>query len=59
MLPATMFRDQTNLYISKVNTVEVGQHLVDLCCVLEDSTGCLGQVVQTSVATQCLGKGIG
>lgn len=49
----------TNLDISKVNTVKVREHLVDLGRVLEDSAGCLGKVVQTCVATQCLGKSIG
>lgn len=49
----------TNLDISKVHTVKVREHLVDLSCILEDSTGCLGEVVQTCVATQGLGKSIG
>lgn len=49
----------TNLDVGKVNTVKVREHLVDLGCVLEDSAGCLGEVVQTCVATQCLGKSIG
>lgn len=48
-----------NLDISKVHTVKVREHLVDLSCVLEDSAGCLGEVVQTGVATQGLGKSIG
>lgn len=47
----------TYLDISKVHPVEVGQHLVDLGGVLEDSAGRLGQVVQTGVTSERLGKG--
>lgn len=59
MMPVHRFRDQTNLNVSKVDTVEVGKHLVDLSRVLEDGTCRLGEVVQTGVATQGLGKCIG
>ena len=44
------------LYISKVDTVEVCEHLVDLGGVLQHGAGRLGQVVQGGVATQGLGK---
>lgn len=47
----------TNLDISKVHPVEVGQHLVDLGGVLEDGAGRLGQVVQTGVTSERLGEG--
>lgn len=48
-----------NIYlnIGKVHPVEVRQHLVDLWGILEDGAGCLGQVVQTGITSQCLGKG--
>lgn len=52
-------RHWTDLDVGKVDAVEVGQHLIDLSRVLEDSTGCLGQVVQTGVAAQGLSKSIG
>jgi len=55
----TTFRDQTDLDVSEVDAVQVGEHLVDLGRVLEDSAGCLGEMVQTGVATQCLGKCVG
>lgn len=51
--------DGQHLYlnISKVHPVEVRQHLVDLWGILEDGAGRLGQVVQTGVTSQRLGKG--
>lgn len=48
---------KVHLDVSEVHPVEVGEHLVDLRGILEDSAGCLGQVVQTGVTSQCLGKG--
>lgn len=45
------------LDVGEVHPVEVGEHLVDLRGILEDSAGCLGQVVQTGVTSQCLGEG--
>lgn len=49
----------SNLDVGKVDAVEVREHLVDLGCVLEDGAGCLGQMVQTGVAAQGLGEGVG
>lgn len=51
--------DRINLDVGEVDPVEVREHLVDLGCVLEDSAGRLGQVVQAGVATQRLSKRIG
>ena len=47
----------SDLYVGKVNTVEITQHLVDLGCVLQNSTCRLSQVVQRCVSAQCLRKG--
>lgn len=47
----------TNLYVSEIDPVEVREHLVDLGRVLQDRAGGLSQVVQASVAPQCLGEG--
>lgn len=45
------------LYIGKVNTIEIAEHLVDLWCVLQHSTCRLSQVVQRCISAQCLRKG--
>lgn len=47
----------SDLYVGKVNTVEVTQHLVDLWRVLQHGTCRLSQVVQRCVSAQCLRKG--
>jgi len=47
----------THLHVGEIHTVEVGEHLVDLGCVLQDGAGRLGQVVQAGVAAQRLGEG--
>lgn len=48
---------QIYLNVGKIHSVEVREHLVDLGGVLEDGASCLGQVVQTGVTSQRLGKG--
>ena len=45
------------LNISKVDSVEVCQHLADLLLVLQDCPGRLRQVVEAGVAPQRLGEG--
>lgn len=46
-----------HLHVGEVHTIQVTEHLVDLRGVLQDSTCCLGQVVQRRVSAQGLRKG--
>lgn len=55
--PDSRTEGQTDLHVGEVDAVEVAEHLIDLRGVLQHSACCLGQVVQTSVATQRLSKG--
>lgn len=45
------------LDIGKINTVEVIEHLVNLRSVLQDSSGCLSQMIKRCVSSQSLSKG--
>lgn len=46
-----------HLHVGEVHPVQVAEHLADLRGVLQDSTCCLGQVVQRRVSAQGLRKG--
>jgi hypothetical protein len=46
------------LDIVKIDAIEIGQHLSDLRWIVQNGTGRLGQMIQGSVASQGLRKGV-
>ena len=46
------------LDVVKIDAIEIGQHLSDLRWIVQNGTGRLGQMIQGSVASQGLRKGV-